>query len=155
MSKTKTTTTAQPQFEDHEGMNRNTDLCVDLKTFLRHDRIAQPGKGYEGRLMRDEDTHFTFVEGVHAEAENAVSANAAERVTPVASDKKATPVKRNPIVISGNCVNLHRKADGSFYLAFRFPVLTEHYTWKNYCIEAAKEILSLSGLGEEKHRLGE
>lgn len=117
-------------FEDHVGMYRNTDLCVDLKTFLHHDCIAMIGRSYAGKLMRDEEMHFTFVE-------NAVSY------------KNGLCVKRNPIVIAGHCVNLHRKADGTYYLTFRNPVLTPHYTWKNFCIEAAKEILSLISLVDD------
>lgn len=88
-----TTTAAQPLFEDHEGMNRNTDLCVNLKTFLLHDRVAQTGKGYDGTLTRDEEEHFTFVE---------------------ASIKAvATKVKRNPPVYQGQYINVNRASDGT------------------------------------------
>lgn len=44
------------------GWNRNTDLCVDVKTILRTDRVTKLGKEYTGVLTRDGEDHYTFVE---------------------------------------------------------------------------------------------
>ena len=38
---------------NQEGWNRNTALCVNLKTILRRERMMKPGKGYTGVLKRD------------------------------------------------------------------------------------------------------
>lgn len=155
----------------------NTELGIDLKLFTREPGRLVLGNGMAGIIVHDGEYHYSFIETA-PEAEDAESPDAAEpasadgtepdattpaepaaaervtpgateHITPEAFDTKGTRVKRNPIVIPGNCVNLHRRDDGTYYLAFRFPVLTEHYTWKNFCIEAAQEILSLTSLGED------
>ena len=140
----------------------NTELDVVLKLLTRTPGRLSIGDCMQGAIVRDEEYHYTFIEDAHeADAPEAVvpepkyarssgTTDASAPVTPVASEKKGTRAKRNPIVIPGNCVNLHCKDDGTLFLTFRYPVLTEHYTWKNFCIEAANEILSLTGLVEEK-----
>lgn len=127
----------------------NTELDVDLKLYtLKPSRLNQ-GVGITGIIVRDAEYHYTFVQ-IASEPNVEESPNATDPTPPDASEKKGKRVKRNPIIIPGNCVNLHRDDDGSFYLTFRHPVLTEHYTWQDFCIEAAKEILSLTGLVEDK-----
>ncbi len=140
----------------------NTELDVVLKLLTRTPGRLSIGDCMQGAIVRDEEYHYTFIEDAHeADAPEAVvpepkyapssgTTDASAPVTPVAPEKKGTREKRNPIVIPGNCVNLHRKDDGTFFLTFRYPVLTEHYTWKNFCIEAAQEILSLTGLVVKK-----
>ena len=44
------------------GWNRNTDLCVDVKTILRTDRVTKLGKDYTGVLTRDGENHYSFIE---------------------------------------------------------------------------------------------
>ena len=39
------------------GLNRNTELCIDLKTILRSDRKAKTHKDYPGVLTRDGREH--------------------------------------------------------------------------------------------------
>lgn len=41
-------------------LNNNTDLCVDVKTRLRHDRIAVIGKNYLGVLRHPLHLHRGF-----------------------------------------------------------------------------------------------
>ena len=36
----------------------NTDLCMDVKTLLRTDRVTRIGKNYRGVLMRDGEDHY-------------------------------------------------------------------------------------------------
>ena len=38
----------------------NTDLCVDVKTLLRTDRMTEIGKNYRGVLMRDGSLKLNF-----------------------------------------------------------------------------------------------
>ena len=40
------------------GWNRNTDLCVDVKTILRTDRVTKLGKDYTGVLTHDGEDHL-------------------------------------------------------------------------------------------------
>lgn len=144
----------------------NTDLGVDLKCYTLNPGRMETMKAILGAIVRDGEYHYMAVElpivaefltnmvvkklaDRDAERPNAYVADAIGG-TETAFEKKGTRVKRNPIVIPGNCVNLHRDDDGRLYLTFRYPELTEQYTWKNYCIEAAQEILSLASLVEEK-----
>ena len=45
-------------------MNKNTNLCVDLKTVLQQDTLLAKGVPYNGVLTRDGDQHFLFEEAV-------------------------------------------------------------------------------------------
>lgn len=46
-------------------MNRNTNLCVDLKTKMQEDILLTVGKCYRGVLTRDAEEHYLFEEEVH------------------------------------------------------------------------------------------
>ena len=118
----------QSPFEDYQGMNRNTDLCVDVKTFLFHDRVAQLGKGYKGILTRDDDEHFTFVEDLAT----------------------ANQTMRNPIVYRGSCINLHRNALGELYPTFTRPQFSAIYSLSGFLREAAEELEYVARLVEKK-----
>ena len=48
--------------------NRNTDLCVDLKSYLRSDSMMHIGKEYPGVCRRDGYGHYTFTETAHTRA---------------------------------------------------------------------------------------
>lgn len=126
----------------------NTELDIDLKLFTHEPGRLELGEAIEGAIVHDGEYHFTFIE-IAPEPD---LADVRETDEPIASEKKSAHVKRNPIVIPGNCVNLHQKDDGSFYLTFRRPVLSPSYTWKDFCIEAANEILSLIRLVEKVQR---
>ena len=87
------------------GWFRNTDLCVDIKTFLCRDRIAKIGKNYAGVLCRDTDDHYSFV----------------ETATPVAN-----AIIRNPHVFEGKYINVTRRLkDG--HIRFNFKELQPVY----------------------------
>ena len=111
--------------------NHNTELCIDLKTILTSDRRAKMRKDYQGVLTRDGREHFTFIE------------EASEM-------KRTVVVSRNPIVYAGACINVHRRDDGSLYPTFRHPQLSTFYTFRDFCREAAEELLMMAGLGEKK-----
>jgi hypothetical protein len=59
--KTITTTSSSLKRNKEGGWNLNTDLCVDVKTFLRTDRITQLGKDYAGVLTRDAEDIIRFL----------------------------------------------------------------------------------------------
>jgi len=106
----------------------NTELCVDLKTILTSDRRAKMRKDYTGVLTRDGRDHFTFIED--------------------AQERKL--VRRYPIVYKGYCINVTRRPDGSLLPHFRLPHYTRYYTFKDFCREAAEELLMVVGLIEEE-----
>lgn len=81
---------------NHEGWNINTNLCVDLKTYLRNDRITQLSKNYTGVLTRDAEEHYTFVEA-----------------------QPSTDGKRNPHVFWGEYITITRQDDGTLRPNFK------------------------------------
>ena len=113
-----------PSFNSHHF---TTELCVDLKTILTSDRKAKRFKDYRGVLTRDGREHFTFLED--------------------AQERKI--VRRYPCIYKGFCLNVHRRDDGLLYLNFRQPRYTRFYTFRDFCREAAEELLMVVGLVEE------
>lgn len=107
----------------------NTELCVDLKLLTRQPGRLCLGEMISGAITRDGEEHFTFVED--------------------ATEKKQAIVKRNPIVYSGMRVNVHRKDDGTLYPTFNRPVYTEKFTFRDFCREAAEELLEVACLVEK------
>ena len=109
---------------NQEGWNRNTELCIDLKTILRSDRRAKNNKDYTGVLTHDGREHFTFIE------------------------TQPTTAKRNPQLFKGKYITITRWADGSLHPNFRpMPADTsvEHYAFNVY-----RELLgALKGLVEK------
>ena len=74
---------------EEQGWNKNTEWCVDVKTYLRGDARMKKDKGYQGVLNRDGEDHMTFVESVN--------------------EKR---VKRNPHVYEGEFITITRRDDG-------------------------------------------
>ena len=125
MSKTIKTKVQSP-FEDFKGMNRNTDLCVDVKTFLFHDRVAQLGKLYVVQAVRDEEDHYTLVElpkAVMARTLNLLGQNAEEGKMPMlqsfVADEMPKKVKRNRQPYTGKCLNVSLTDDGCLLPHFK------------------------------------
>lgn len=97
--------------------NINTDLCVDIKTYLRYDRIAKCGKSYHGTLTRDSEDLFSFRETVAAAA------------------------KRNQRVFYGKRITVTQREDGSLRLNFRPVTMGPGFDIAAYATEVANELL--------------
>ena len=116
-----------------KGWFRNTELCVDVKTFLRHDRIAKIGKNYTGVLCHDKDDHYAFVEtGL-----TAANANI-----------------RNPHIFEGKYINVTRRMrDGHIRFNFKDVDFGGRFNPLSFAIAVMKEILkALRCLGEEVYK---
>lgn len=116
-----------------KGWFRNTDLCVDVKTFLRHDRIAKIGKNYTGVLCHDKDDHYAFVEtGL-----TAANANI-----------------RNPHIFEGKYINVTRRMrDGHVRFNFKEVDFGGRFNPSSFAIAVMKEILkAFKCLGEEVYK---
>lgn len=116
-----------------KGWYRNTDLCVDVKTFLRHDRIAKIGKNYTGVLCHDKDDHYAFVEtGL-----TAANANI-----------------RNPHIFEGKYINVTRRMrDGHIRFNFKDVDFGGRFNPLSFAIAVMKEILkAFKCLGEEVYK---
>ena len=111
---------------DEQVWNRNTDLCMDVKTILRSDRVTMVGKSYPGVLTRDTDDHYTFTETVQACVE-----------------------KRNPQVYRGKHITVTRKDDGTYRPNFRPVKVGAGFNVGRYAAGVANELLwALEGLVE-------
>lgn len=116
-----------------KGWFRNTDLCMDVKTFLRHDRIAKIGKNYTGVLCHDKDDHYAFVEtGL-----TAANANI-----------------RNPHIFEGKYINVTRRLrDGHVRFNFKDVDFGGRFNPSSFAIAVMKEILkAFKCLGEEVYK---
>lgn len=108
----------------------NTELGIDLKFITRKPGRLLVGDSINCMLTRDDDYHYTAVE-------NAI-------------EKKVKTVQRNPVVFAGSCVNVHLLADGTKRLEFNHPRFQSNYTFRDFCVAAAQELLTIARLlGEE------
>ena len=110
-----------------QGWNRDTALCIDLKTLLQSDYIAKLSKSYTGVMERDSEDHFTFTETI-----------------------PPTAYKRNPRLFDGKFVTLTRWNDGSLRLYFKKVKMDAGFTVDGYALAVCNEVrLALKGLVEE------
>ena len=129
-------TTSTPPTENNnkeQGWNRNTALCVDLKTILRGDRVMKPGNGYTGVLKRDVvcedfyyDEHYTFVETL-----------------------PSTDGKRNPQVFNGKYITVTCRDNGTYRLNFKHVAVGKGFNVDGFAIGVCNELReALNGLVE-------
>lgn len=107
----------------------NTELGIDLKLMTHQAGRMLVGAMLDGAITRDSEDHYSFLE------------NTSEK-------KKANP--RNPHVYLGKRINIIRKDDGTLYPTFSHPRYTECFSFRNFCQEAAKELLIVAGLTEKE-----
>lgn len=98
----------------------NTELGTDLKLFTRNPGRTPIGECLDGVLTHDGEDHFTFIQN--------------------ANEKKKMEVHRSPIIYKGECINVHKKEDGSLLLTFNRPQFSEDFTFQDFCRKAAEEL---------------
>ncbi len=105
----------------------DTHLCVNLKVVKRQPGHMIVDDCLEGAIVRDGEEHFTFIQN--------------------------QPVKkvevRNPHLFKGVCVNLIKRVDGTLSLHFNHPSFSKDFTFKDFCHEAAVELLLVADLVEK------
>ena len=127
--KTITTTSSSLKRNKEGGWNLNTDLCVDVKTFLRTDRITQLGKDYAGVLTRDAEDHYSFSE----------------------STFPSTVERRNVHLYEGDHITCTKRLNGTVRLNFKNLKMGSDFSIDGYALEVANEIReALDGLIENK-----
>lgn len=114
-----------------KDIHPNTELSVDLKLLTREPGRLDVGEYLDGVITRDGEDHYTFIQ------------NATEQ-------KEVLVIRRNPHVYLGKRINVVRKDDGSLYPTFNRPRYSEQLTFKDFCLEAAEELLAVAGLVEKK-----
>ena len=112
---------------EQQGWNKNTELCMDVKTFLRGDVRMRTGRSYQGVLTRNSEERMTFVE--------------------TSRQKK---VKRNPHIYEGEHITVTRRDDGTCQPNFR-PIRTApDFNVGRYALQVHNELLlALDGLVEK------
>ena len=111
---------------DHFNSHRhpNTDLCVDVKTFLLEDRIAELGKRYQGTFIRDKESHYTCTE-----------------------QEPIIPEKRNPRVFNGQYVTITRRDDCTLRPNFKPVQIDADFDYGTYATAVGRELRkALKGL---------
>lgn len=109
----------------------DTHPGIDLKVLSCKPGHMTVGDMIAGTLVRSGEDLFTFVE--HR-----------------AGEKRVKKVYRNPIVFEGGTVNVHRLADGTLRLEFVRPRFYPDFTFRDFCLAAAQELLTVARLlGEE------
>lgn len=106
-----------------------TEPGIDLKLLTHKRGRIGVGESLSGEIVRDGEEHFTFTEGWGC------------RMTKAA--------KRNPCVLYGTYINVHRNDAGELYPTFNHPRYTKKFTFRHFCIKAAEELLSVASLIEE------
>lgn len=115
-------------------MITNTYLCVDIKTCTHE--VMNENETVNGSLvMTQTGEHFTFMQ------------DALEKES---TPKKSTPAPtRYPHEYEGCCFNVSRRADGNLYPTFCMPHYSDHYTFPDFCREAAEELLMVARTFED------
>ena len=113
-----------------EDIFPHTEPCCELKLLTRQPGRLNEGTMLDGIIARDGDERYVFVEKAH--------------------EKKVTTVRRNPVIYSGGCINVHRLADGTLRLEFNRPRFYPDFSFRDFCLAAAQELLTIARLlGEE------
>lgn len=108
----------------------DTHLCVDLKLITHQQGRIPVGAYLDGIITRNGEDTFLFTEKK--------------------SQKKVKTVQRNPIIFAGSCVNVHLLADGTKRLEFNRPRFYSDFTFRDFCVAAAQELLTIACLlGDE------
>ncbi len=108
----------------------NTEPCTVLKLLTREPGRMPVGAYINGTIEHDSEEHYTFTEG--------------------GLEKKAVSIMRSPHIYKGTCVNVVRRADGNLYPTFNRPRYTESFSFSDFCIAAAKELIEASSLGDKE-----
>ncbi len=110
-----------------KDLHPNKELCIDLKLYTREPGRMPVGTYLNGAIARKGEDCYMFVENCLKE-------------------KKVTSLLRSPHVWKGSCVNVVRRSDGNLYPTFNRPQYSKDFTFKDFCREAAEELLAIASL---------
>lgn len=108
-------------------LNSTTELCIDIKFIKRKKGAMSIGENLNGNITRDGEDHFTFIEK--------------------AFEKKV--VHRNPFVYAGVWVNIKKDKNDMLYATFNHPRYEGRYTFRQYCKNAAEELVAIAYILEK------
>jgi len=114
-----------------EDIFPHTELDTSLKLLMLTPGRPPVGAVLDGILVHATENSYLFSE---------------KEVT----EKKDKKVQRNPVIFAGGCVNVHLLADGTKRLEFNHPRFYSDFTFRDFCLAAAQELLTVARLlGEE------
>lgn len=117
-----------------EDIFPHTELDTNLKLLMLTPGRPPVGAVLDGTLVHATENSYLFSE---------------KEVT----EKKDKKVQRNPVIFAGGCVNVHLLADGTKRLEFNRPRFYSDFTFRDFCLAAAQELLTVARLlGEEDSR---
>jgi hypothetical protein len=96
-------------------MQKNVNLCVDLKTVMQNDALPVEGQCYNGVLSRDGVDHFIFEESCQKRR-----------------------CQRNPKLFDGNYVSMVRKQNGKYQ--FYMKTLADNFNRDNLAYSIYAEV---------------
>ena len=100
-------------------MEKNVNLCVDLKTVMQNDAHLVEGQPYNGLLTRDGDDHFIFEEASH---------------------KGRSP--RNPKLFDGNYCSLVHMQNGKYQIHMKTINASAIEDRRDFAFKVYTELLS-------------
>lgn len=102
-------------------MNKNTNLCVDLKTIMQEDVLLTEGQCYRGCLTRDGEDHYLFEEEAHTIGHRH---------------------KRNPKLYDGKFVSLVHMQNGKYQVHMRTIDASSSVDKKDLAFSVYNELLA-------------
>lgn len=102
-------------------MNKNTNLCVDLKTIMQEDVLLNEGQCYRGCLTRDGEDHYLFEEEAHTSGHRH---------------------KRNPKLFDGKFVSLVHMQNGKYQVHMRTIDASTNVDKKDLAFSVYNELLA-------------
>ena len=78
-------------------MQKNTNLCINLKTIMQEDALLNPGQCYRGVLSRTDEDHYLFEEAVN----------------------RSQHARRNPKLFDGKYISLVHMQNGKYQVHMR------------------------------------
>lgn len=114
----------------------NTELGVDLKLITRKHGRMKVGEMLDGTIVRDGEDHYLFMEQMF-------------KMT-------GWKTRRNAHLYEGQYVNVNMRDDGVVYPTFRYGRLyKKNIAFRDFCREAAEELVMVKGLVEENEIMKE
>lgn len=101
-------------------MNKNTNLCVDLKTIMQDDVLLNQGQCYNGVLTRIGEDHFLFEEAVHVDRHG----------------------RRNPKIYEGKHISLVHMQNGRYQVHMKTIDASTSVDHKDLAFKVYSELLN-------------
>lgn len=102
-------------------MNKNTNLCVDLKTIMQEDVLLAEGQTYRGCLTRDGEDHYLFEEEAKTSGHRP---------------------KRNPKLFDGKYCSLVHMANGRYQIHMKTIDASAALDHKDLAFKVYTELLN-------------